>query len=99
MVRDDATGEETFVPVEPSFRRVRAIVWAGLRHEDETLTCAGRRDARPHNLGPVIEAYQSAWEVADSPSPQNGSANLLALSLSRGRRKKASPALAAGAQN
>ena len=91
MVRDDATGEETFVSVQPSFRRVRAIVWAGLRHEDETLTVrqvGAMLD--PTNLAPVIEAYQDAWQVADSVPPVNGAGE---------PEKKVSPALAAAAQN
>jgi hypothetical protein len=101
-VRDDRTGEETFIPVEPTFRRVRAIVWAGLRHEDETLTVrqvGAMLD--PTNLGPVIEAYQSAWEVADAPSPQNGSGELVRAihEPAPPEEKKASPALAAAAQS
>lgn len=65
------TGQETFEPVAPSFRRVRAIVWAGLRHEDETLTVrqvGAMLD--PTNLAPVIAAYQEAWQVGEE-SPED----------------------------
>jgi hypothetical protein len=86
MVRDDVTGEETFVSVQPHFRRVRAIVWAGLRHEDETLTVrqvGAMLD--PTNLAPVIEAYQAAWQVGEESREDAD--------------PKASPALAAAAQS
>ena len=57
--------EPVFV-TEPSFQKVRAIVWAGLRHEDETLTLrqvGALLD--PADLGPVITAYTDAFQAAD----------------------------------
>jgi hypothetical protein len=76
----DNPGEDKFIPVEPNFRRVRAIVWAGLRHEDEALTerqVGAMLD--PTNLAPVIAAYQEAWSVQDvsaaaDPKEQSGAA-------------------------
>ena len=65
-VLNETTGTEEFVPAVPSLRLVRAIVWAGLRHEDETLTerqVGAMLD--PANLSPIIEAYQEAWEAQD----------------------------------
>lgn len=70
---DENTGEVTFEPVAPSFRRVRAILWAGLRHEDETLTVrqvGAMLD--PTDLGSAIAAYQEAWEVQDESHEDPG---------------------------
>src|SRR2546430_44785 len=59
----DDKPEPVFV-ASPSFEKVREIVWAGLRHEDETLTLrqAGAL-LDPANLGPVIEAYVEAFQA------------------------------------
>src|SRR5260370_30193637 len=57
---------EQFVPAIPSFEKVRAIVWAGLRHEDETLTVrqvGAMLD--PADLGRVVTAYTEAFQAAD----------------------------------
>ncbi|HXM32295.1 MAG TPA: hypothetical protein VN921_01485 [Chthoniobacterales bacterium] len=64
--------EPVFVPAVPSFKRVRAIVWAGLLHEDPTLTVrqVGAM-LNPVDLGPVIKAYIEAWnaqDVSDAPN-------------------------------
>jgi hypothetical protein len=70
--KNSETGEETFVPVEPTFRTIRAIVWAGLRHEDESLTerqVGAMMD--PANMGAVIDAYQEAWKAQDVTTPAN----------------------------
>jgi len=65
-VRDEATGEEKFIPAEPSLKRIRAIIWAGLRHEDPAITV---REVgamlNPADLGPAIQAYTEAWEAQD----------------------------------
>lgn len=61
----DDKPEPVFV-AKPSFAKVRAIVWAGLRHEDESLT---QRQVgamlNPADLGPVIAAYTEAFQAGD----------------------------------
>src|SRR5579859_4771510 len=62
----DDKPEPVFVP-HASFAKVRAIVWAGLRHEDESLTqrqVGAMLD--PANLGPVITAYTEAFKATDA---------------------------------
>jgi hypothetical protein len=57
--------KEEFVS-NASFAKVRAIVWAGLRHEDESLTqrqVGAMLD--PANLAPVIAAYTEAFQAGD----------------------------------
>jgi len=81
-VVDETTREEKFVPVDQSFRRVRAIIWAGLRHEDEALTIrqvGAMLD--PANLGAAIAAYTEAMavegeekEAGESPNAGGSSA-------------------------
>jgi len=60
------TPKPVFVPAVPSFKKVRAIVWAGLLHEDPTLTVlqAGAL-LNPTDLAPVIKAYIEAWDAQD----------------------------------
>src|SRR5207245_11687483 len=60
---DDQPVEE-FMPAVPSFAKIRAIVWAGLRHEDETLTVrqVGAMLA-PTDLARVIAAYTEAFQA------------------------------------
>jgi hypothetical protein len=61
-----ADEEGNFVPVEPSYKRVRAIIWAGLRHEDESLTVRQVGAwLNPSNLGEAIAAYQEAWKTSE----------------------------------
>jgi hypothetical protein len=71
-------GETKFVAAAPTFERVRAIVWAGLRKEDESLTLrqvGAMLD--PLNMGDAIKAYTEAWDIeepaADTESPNEGS--------------------------
>lgn len=70
----DLDGKKEFVPATPSFQKVRAIVWAGLRHEDESLTLrqvGAMLDVA--NLGHITEAYQEAFMTADAvPSDDKG---------------------------
>jgi hypothetical protein len=60
-------GDETkFVPAPPTFERVRAIIWAGLRKEDESLTLrqvGAMLD--PLNMGDAIKAYTEAWDTEE----------------------------------
>jgi hypothetical protein len=59
-------GQERFAPGEQNFRKVRAIIWAGLRHEDETLTerqVGAMLD--PLNLAEAVVAYQRAFTLQD----------------------------------
>jgi len=77
----DDKPEPRFVPAVPSFEKVRAIVWAGLRHEDENLTVrqvGAMLD--PANLEPVIAAYTDAWEASDTASSESKAADPNALS-------------------
>ncbi|HEV1992114.1 MAG TPA: hypothetical protein VGR34_04545 [Candidatus Dormibacteraeota bacterium] len=77
--------EEIFVPAVPSFKKVRAIVWAGLLHEDPTLTVrqVGAM-LNPADLAPVVKAYIEAWQAQDvteskdpnAPAGQGGPATL-----------------------
>jgi len=75
---DDKPAEQ-FVPAVPSFEKVRAIVWAGLRHEDETLTVrqvGAMLD--PTDLASVIAAYTEAWQAADVTETKSADPNALA---------------------
>jgi hypothetical protein len=66
--------EKTWEPVVPTFRMVRAIVWAGLRHEDEKITerqVGAMMD--PTNMGPIIDAYMEAWKTQDVTTPADES--------------------------
>lgn len=70
-----ADADGNFAPAEPSYKRVRAILWAGLRHEDESLTV--RQVGAwldPSNLQPAIAAYQEAWRISEG-SDAAGSAD------------------------
>jgi hypothetical protein len=61
----DTMDTEKFLAT-PSFAKVRAIVWAGLRHEDETLTVrqvGAMLD--PSNLAMAIAAYTEAFLAGD----------------------------------
>ncbi len=61
---------ERFVPAIPSFEKVRAIVWAGLRHEDESLTVrqvGAMLD--PTDLARVVAAYTDGFRAADITEP------------------------------
>src|SRR5437899_7765548 len=67
----DAAPAEKFVAM-PSFEKVRAIVWAGLRHEDESLTIrqvGAMLD--PSDLGRVIAAYTEAFNAGDVAEPKD----------------------------
>lgn len=78
------TMDEEIVEVfeaNPSFEKVRAIVWAGLRHEDESLTLrqvGAMLD--PTDLKRVIAAYVEAFQAADitGPDPNAGKPATLA---------------------
>jgi hypothetical protein len=73
----DDKPEAAFVPATPSFDKIRAIVWAGLRHEDEALTVrqvGAMLD--PTDLGRVIAAYTEAWQASDvTASPASSDPN------------------------
>jgi hypothetical protein len=59
-------GETEFVPAPPTFERVRAIIWAGLRKEDESLTLrqvGAMLD--PLNMSQAIQAYTEAWDTEE----------------------------------
>lgn len=63
--KPDDSGK-VFVAAPPQFRKVRAIVWAGLLHEDESLTIrqvGAMLD--PLNLQTVVDAYTQAFTVQD----------------------------------
>lgn len=80
----DETPEPVFVSAA-SFRKVRAIVWAGLRHEDESLTIrqvGALLD--PSNLKPVIEAYHKAFAATDVTESGDPNAPKPASSASAG---------------
>jgi len=66
----DDKPEPVFVPAVPSFKRVRAIVWAGLLHEDPALTVrqVGAM-LNPVNLAPVVKAYIEAWNAQEVTEP------------------------------
>jgi hypothetical protein len=69
---------DQFVPAIPSFEKVRAIVWAGLRHEDETLTVrqvGAMLD--PSDLGRVVSAYTDAFQAADITESKSADPNAL----------------------
>ena len=58
-----------FVPSTPSFRKIRAIVWALLLHEDENLTVrqvGAMLD--PAKLQPVMDAYIQAITASQGDS-------------------------------
>jgi hypothetical protein len=72
----DDTPVERFVGAIPSFEKVRAIVWAGLRHEDETLTVrqvGAMLD--PADLGRVVTAYTDAFQAADITESKSADPN------------------------
>lgn len=58
--------EPVFIPAVPSFKKVRAIVWAGLLHEDPALTVrqVGAM-LNPADLAPVVKAYIEAFQAQD----------------------------------
>jgi len=74
-------GKTAFVPAMPSFAKVRAIVWAGLRHEDQNLTLrqVGAMLTMA-NLRTVTEAYSEAFQTADGGAPPQETASPLAVS-------------------
>ena len=74
-------GKEKFVPAEQSFRKVRAIIWAGLRHEDESLTIrqvGAMLDSS--NMAAAIDAYTQAWDVSDATTHEGDPESPLAAS-------------------
>jgi hypothetical protein len=81
----DDKPEPVFVPAQPSFEKVRAILWAGLRHEDESLTVrqvGAMLD--PANLAPVISAYTEAFQAGDITESKDPNVQAPASSASAG---------------
>lgn len=81
----DDKPEPVFQAAPPSFAKVRAIVWAGLRHEDESLTVrqvGALLD--PANLAPAIKAYTEAFQAADVTESTGPNAPAPASSASAG---------------
>lgn len=73
---DDRPAKQ-FVPAIPSFEKVRAIVWAGLRHEDESLTVrqvGALLD--PADLARVVAAYTEAFQAADITESKSADPNV-----------------------
>ncbi len=86
----DDKPEPVFVAA-PSFRKVRAIIWAGLRHEDEALTIrqvGAMLD--PTNLQPVIEAYIKAFVASEATEGASPNAPAPALAAASGPEKAVS---------
>ncbi len=76
--------EPVFVAA-PSFRKVRAIVWAGLRHEDPALTVqqvGAMLD--PSNLKDVIAAYMKAFAASDVTEEKDPNAQKPASTVAAG---------------
>ena len=76
-------GEEVFVQAPPTYEKVRAIVWAGLLHEDEKITLrqvGALLD--PADLAPVVQAYTEAWTIQDASEPAKDAAAPLAAAAS-----------------
>jgi hypothetical protein len=71
--RDPDTQQDVLIPAVPSFRKVRAIVWAGLLHEDKTLTEDAVGDLlEPSNLAYAIKCYSEAFSDQDVTEVKDG---------------------------